>query len=786
MLTSTTPRLARKRRFLERQWPWLLFAALASGATLTLAVAIDQGVFSGLEGFDAILRGYTTFGVLLGFGSLALCALSLVYALRKRSLQERLPFGRATLATWLWAHVYLGLLACVLALAHAGYGAFSLQLSTGKALLATLLVMVGSGLVWRLLYALVPPAAARDVGNYSRAASEARAEACLVEIEKVAAGASPRFRELTTWVLARTPQPAELAQAVASLPVEERNGFAELAILSESRRDALLRAKKQARYLLLLQGLRIAHVPLGVAFALLLPLHVIFAYDAPARLLEPGVVAGSDLGGFEPSSRCASCHAEIYEAWRHSMHAHAMTSPMMIAQTNQVAARVLHDAKSPDPKEVCVSCHGPIGTLLTQGNTLPLPAQALSDRELLDDGVSCAVCHQWQGDSRTGGAGLARFLAGLQPGRTYFGPYADPVGNAFHRSEANELFTTQPEQLCRNCHSVQLDKNGDGRFDRGIDLVLQTLFDEWEAYQKAGGASCLDCHMPIVRQAKRAAASALIPLEQDGEAPARTVRDHSFIGVDYPLDDAAARDAHRKKREALLASAGAFALPRESVVQRPGTVSFLVTLTNSGTGHNLPGGFAFVRQMWVEVQLFDAQNRVLAQSGRLPTGADDLCDATILDDVDSPMRPFINGCTASDGQLLNFQQMLVDEVEIARDANGAALVGARGENLLVRAAGSRECVIQHLNSGPVPRVRPATGKATLPLSPGETGSYPFAFTFPATATPKRLEARLLFRVAPPYFLRALAKDQPQSEVPKLDTFVGALEVTEMAKTVIDL
>jgi hypothetical protein len=74
----------------------------------------------------------------------------------------------------------------------------------------------------------------------------------------------------------------------------------------------------------------------------------------------------------------------------------------------------------------------------------------------------------------------------------------------------------------------------------------------------------------------------------------------------------------------------------------------------------------------------------------------------------------------------------------------------------------------------------------LPLSPGETGTYPYSFDFPASAAAKRVEARLLFRVAPPYFLRALAKDQPPTEIPKLDTFVSALEVTEMAKIVIDL
>jgi hypothetical protein len=456
----------------------------------------------------------------------------------------------------------------------------------------------------------------------------------------------------------------------------------------------------------------------------------------------------------------------------------------MIAQTNQVAARVLAGAEQPDPKEVCVSCHGPIGTLLTTGNTLPLPEDTLSDRALLDDGISCAVCHQWQGTSQTGGAGLSPFLAGLEPGRTYYGPYDDAVGNAFHRSEKGAVFA-KPEQLCRNCHSVQLDKNGDGRFDRGVDLVLQTLFDEWEVYAQAGGASCLDCHMPIVKGPQRAAESAEIPFDQDKEAPARVLRDHSFVAVDYPLDSKKARDRTRKKREALLRSAGTFALPADSVKRTPEALSFNVTLTNNGTGHNLPGGFAFVRQMWVEVTLEDANGKLIASSGRLEKPEDDLCDASIVDNAENPMRPFLSGCKASDKRLVNFQQMLVDKIEIARDASGAALLGTRGENLIRAAEGAKECVIQYLGAGPVPRRRPSTNKLTPPLVPGETATFPYVFAL-GGAQPKRLTARLLFRVASPYFLRALGKDQPPAELPRVEPLVSELEITEMGKVSVDL
>jgi hypothetical protein len=442
---------------------------------------------------------------------------------------------------------------------------------------------------------------------------------------------------------------------------------------------------------------------------------------------------------------------------------------------------VLAGVSGNDLGEICVNCHGPVGALLTQGNTLPLPEQALSDRALLRDGVSCAVCHQWEGRSETGGAGLAQFQQGLLPGRTYLGPRADASGNALHRSRAGKVFQ-RPEELCRNCHTVQYDKNHDGRFDRGTDLVLQTLFDEWEAYARAGGASCLDCHMPLSGQA-RSADGARIPFEQDGEAPPRAVRDHSFVAVDYPLDPLL-QDASRPRREALLRRAATLTVPPESIVRRTSGLSFEVEVQNSGTGHNLPGGFAFVRQMWVEVLVRDAAGRELASSGRLSRPDHDLCDASILSDPKSPVRAFLRGCSLADPSLVSFQQMLVDRAEPAKDASGAFLLGSRGERLLTRADGAEEAVIQHLDGGPVPRTRPVTGKPTTPLAPGERARFPYAFEL--SAEPGTLSVRLLFRATAPYFLRALGAEQPPEEAVRLDQLTGYLEVTEMAKVEITL
>jgi hypothetical protein len=352
------------------------------------------------------------------------------------------------------------------------------------------------------------------------------------------------------------------------------------------------------------------------------------------------------------------------------------------------------------------------------------------------------------------------------------------VGNAFHESAAGEVFKT-PEQLCRNCHVVQLDRNGDGRHERGVDLVLQTLWDEWAAI--GGGPSCVDCHMPITAR-KRAAESAIIPFQQDREAPERAVRDHSFVAVDYPLDDAAMRSKTRPRREELLRSAASIAVAPESLQTVGDKLRFQVEVKNVGTGHNMPGGFAFVRQLWLEVVVLDRREQSIASSGVLGSTGDDLCDSSILDAPDSPVRPFISGCTTSDPQLVNFQQMLLDRVEIAVDPSGAPLKGLRGENLLRAAPGAKEAIIQYIEGGPVPRLRPSTKQLVAPLPFGQSAS--FAYDFPLRGLlPARLRVRLLVRTASPYFVRALDKARPEVG---LTRYVDALEITEAAKLEVDL
>jgi hypothetical protein len=766
--------------FFERQWPWLLVVVLAALGLCGVALLLELGVLEDLhDALGPVLRGYTLFGVLCGLVCVGLAGVVFFYSLRKRALQEHLPIGRSTMAAWLGAHVYLGVLSLAAAVVHAGYGAVSFELSTGKLLLLVLALLVGSGIVWRVVYAVVPPIAAQSVGNYSERASLERAEALLVEIHKLAAGRSERFHELERWALSGVPAARLLAEQ-ATLPPEEQAPFAELVTFAQSRARALERRRSQARYQRLLQGWRIAHVPLSLLFIVLVPVHVVLAYDVPARVFALGAIPGT-APGFTTADACESCHASIVAEWRQSMHAHAMTSPVMVAQTNQVLKRVLEAQRAPDPREICVNCHGPLGAALTEQASLPLvsPIEALGDPRELNEGISCAVCHQWNGKGRPGQAGLARFGDGLEAGRVYYGPFADAVPNAFHRSEKSELFR-RSDDLCQNCHNVSYDRNGDGRIVKGADLVLQTLYDEWRDYAAAGGSSCIACHMPVVART-RAADSATLVFEQDREAPARVTHDHSFVAVDYPLELTQGQDELHARRLELLRRAASLQLEEGSLRVERGELAFRVEVANTGTGHNLPGGFAFVRQMWLEVTLRDGFGNLVVASGRLDKPTDDLCDASALA-PQNPMRPFIEGCAAADPQLVSFQQQLVTRTRAALDANGVPRLDLRGQPVLETDEGGSETWLQHLEGGPVARVRPADNKPVSALVAGERRSFGYRLPVPsnAAAGSLRLGVRLLFRPLPPYFLRALARNQPANETPQLTPLIPNVRVFEMA------
>jgi hypothetical protein len=463
-----------------------------------------------------------------------------------------------------------------------------------------------------------------------------------------------------------------------------------------------------------------------------------------------------DLPGFKGSKSCQGCHTAIYADWESSMHAHSITSPVMIAQANQVFAADLIQNQDPGAEQFCTSCHSPLSARVAQSGILPFTSNDPQvTNEALEGGIGCVTCHAYNGTPADSRAVLTDFQNDFSVGQSYYGPFANPAPNGgVHQSSTTPLYASGVEDMCLGCHNTKKDRNGNGVFELGTDLFLQTTFDQYYIDYRSVGIGeqvCLDCHMPERTDVHQAA---------DGfpGAPIRTVHDHKFAGVDYPLDEyAQGKDPQKFARRELLQGSIAGDPPASLTVQNVNfdgsNLSFDVEIVNVNGGHDLPTGFAFMRQMWLEVIVKDKNKIPLATSGALQDPDHDLCDHDTLFDN---LGPNLQGCQNNipDGQLVNFQTKLVDFVTLQ---NGV---------LVQDPVKGHETWLQFQTGGAVARSRPADvaaglGQFTLaPIKPFEQRSFHYTFSFPQQHQPITLSTKLLFRNLPPYFMRRLAQSAP--------------------------
>lgn len=766
------PRLERPVTTFERQWPWALLAMFVGFILIVMTLLFATGFLSNINDlrFGPNFRGYTATGILMGLLSLLFVLLTMWYSARKR----RNVTG-ATMMTWLWAHVYFGLLAVLAAILHAGSGLTSASFSSGKLLFLLFAVIAASGIFWRLAYVVVPPKAAVATLNYSKEGALHRAEEQALEIEKLTAGKSAQLQAVKDQLLARDVPQHQLAQMAGALPPDEQALLGEIIQLAQSRRRALARLPLQVAFTKRLQFWRIVHVPLAFVFLGALFFHVLGAFDVHRKVLPLALAEDGPLAVFKPSQDCQSCHTAIYAQWQDSMHAHALTSPLTVVQNNLDMRHSLVGAASPDPRRMCINCHGPAVAAVTDGDTLPLQGP----KQL--EGIECVACHQMNDAVPPGsGASALTYQEQLARGDRYFANLDGPVGNAYHRSNKSPLYD-QPERLCATCHNVNADRNGDHKIVKGVDLVLQQTFDEYREYQRGGGTgNCVTCHMPVVPGLKKAADGAVAPFTVDYDPPNRQVHDHGFVGVDYPLDTVAKRDPQKAKRAALLASSATLSIDTVSANAQAANIKLAI---DNHAGHSLPTGFAFARQTWIELIVKDNTGSIIFSSGVLAKGDDDLCDNGTFGELTNPLRGFVQGCREVDQQLVNLQTKLVDKIAVEADAVGQPKKDEVNENVLIQSREGNETYIQFFTGGGVARTRPSDRQNMGPIRPNQRKTFNYVIPLARNVRSGTFTARLLFRNLPPYWVRAMGKEQKPgtADGPQLAPLLVHLQTVEIGK-----
>ncbi len=327
------------------------------------------------------------------------------------------------------------------------------------------------------------------------------------------------------------------------------------------------------------------------------------------------VAAAADLGhpqtgqftpeDFTAPKNCGMCHPTQYGQWQGTLHNRSTDDPFYL--------RVLRIAEAdlPGIGDFCSACHSPIAVMTGED---PLAPESLTGAA--PEGLSCDFCHTVSGYHHLGNAGFVS-----DPGELKRGPFgAQPP--IYHTVEQSPLHDSA--EFCGICHDVTHPVNG---------LLLEGTYSEYlDGPYPAEGYKCQTCHMtPGLTQFEA------FPGSSANGAPEREhIWTHWFVGANVFISEMLGEEDAAALARARLKRAAAIEIGRMDA--GAGQRYFEVVVTNSGAGHMLPTGVTEERQIWLEVEVFDEQDNVIAHFGRLDEhgviAGDTMILGTVFGDAD--------------------------------------------------------------------------------------------------------------------------------------------------------
>lgn len=191
-------------------------------------------------------------------------------------------------------------------------------------------------------------------------------------------------------------------------------------------------------------------------------------WQQPLQPQGPPPEQWSDLEKSLNPEDCAQCHADKFDEWKTSLHAHAM-SPGFVGQIMTYDAQGAND---------CMDCHAPLAEqkLAFQQAVVRGEGHLPAAQGLAAAANSCAGCH-------------------VRENRRYGPPQKDTgqTGQSDPDNPHGGVFRTvefEKSDFCASCHQFPQDYAINGK-------PLENTVFEWQASpQAAQGITCQNCHMP--------------------------------------------------------------------------------------------------------------------------------------------------------------------------------------------------------------------------------------------------------------------------------------------------
>ncbi len=270
--------------------------------------------------------------------------------------------------------------------------------------------------------------------------------------------------------------------------------------------------------------------------------------------------------------QCGNCHAQIYEEWRLSPHAHSATNPRFLNLYDGSDANGRPHAgwnlmaEYPDGAGVCTNCHAPS---VSPGSPAYFDLRRVQGTDAL--GVHCDFCHKIQ-DVNMPALGLTHGRDGL----TLLRPLRESLffGSLDDADQRADTYAPiyQHSLYCAPCHEGVV-----------FGVHVYSTYSEWLASpQAAAGQHCQTCHMtPSGTLRNIAPGQGGVPRD-----PA-TLASHAELGERV---DRLRRCLHLEIR----------------VSRRPEGALAEVTVGLTGVGHQLPTGY-IDRQLILLLDAHDGQ-----------------------------------------------------------------------------------------------------------------------------------------------------------------------------------
>lgn len=319
---------------------------------------------------------------------------------------------------------------------------------------------------------------------------------------------------------------------------------------------------------------------------------------------------------FESPEICMGCHPEIFTQWKGSMHSNAFVDPVF-----QALWKLGETETKGFTKQLCGGCHAAVGVV---SNDIVFKDGEFQASDIVKEGVHCDVCHTVTASTflETPTYEPQNASIVVSPGEVKRGPYKDSESPQ-HDTAYSELHTQS--KFCANCHHV---------FHPVTNFHIERTYDEWKysVYAQAG-IQCQDCHMMPVEKAVEAARTMKRPQNPGKPCIMGPDRDnmftHEFVGANFTVPALLGHKKHAGIAEARLKSAAKLEVRAPQSGNRGDLLNLVVKVTNVAAGHNLPTSLTEVRQMWLDVQVTDAQGKEIFRSGSLDAKGNISQDARI-------------------------------------------------------------------------------------------------------------------------------------------------------------